>query len=322
MTQAPPLRRYRGFMADSERWRRFAFRDDDVVITTPSKCGTSWMQAIVGMLLLDRVDLGAPIGHLSPWLDMQIYTDDDVLGRLERQAHRRFIKTHTPLDGIPWHASVTYIAVIRHPLDVALSDRDHAENMRTDHAVDLRIAASGQVDPGVVLPEAGPQDRGDYLRWFIDNDNQPVGSGPYGLADYCQQILTYWEARESPNVHLFHYADLWTSLADEMRRTAAALGVPVVEERWPALVDAAGLDSMRARAAVTAPNADHDLWRSPGAFFRVGGTRDWAALLDGNDVGHFHERLHELAGGSSEWVLRGRAALGKTALGRPAAPNS
>jgi hypothetical protein len=43
MPDAPPLRRYRGFMADSDRWRRFAFRDGDIVITTPSKCGTTWM---------------------------------------------------------------------------------------------------------------------------------------------------------------------------------------------------------------------------------------------------------------------------------------
>jgi len=314
VTQTPQLRRYRGFMADSDRWRRFTFRRDDVVITTPSKCGTSWMQTIVGMLLLDRIDLGAPISQLSPWLDMQIHTDDEVFDRLERQTHRRFIKTHTPLDGVPRHESVTYIAVIRHPLDVALSDRDHGENMQTDVAVDLRIAASGQVDPEVVLPEEGPQDPGEYLRWFIDNNNQPTGSGPYGLADYCQQILTYWDARQSPNVHLFHYADLWASLDAEMRRVAAALGVPIDEERWPAFVDAARLDSMRSRARVTAPEADHEIWRSPEAFFRVGGIREWASLMTEDDFGHFHDRLRELAGDAADWILRGRAGLGKVAL--------
>lgn len=299
-------------MADSERWRRFRFRDDDVVITTPSKCGTSWMQTIVGMLLLDRVDLGAPIGRLSPWLDMQIHTDEEVFDLLDRQAHRRFIKTHTPLDGVPQHESATYVALIRHPLDVALSDRDHGENQLTEVAADLRIAASGQLDPAVPLPERGPQDPGDYLRWFIDNDNQPTGSGPYGLADYCQQVLTYWHARTSPNVHLFHYSDLWTSLDEEMRRVAAALHVPVIEERWNAFVDAAHMDSMRSRASVTAPDADLGIWRSPEAFFRMGGTRDWASLLDEGDIDHFHRRVRELAGDAAAWILRGRAGLEQT----------
>src|SRR6185436_341969 len=118
----------------------FAFRPDDVVISTPSKCGTTWMQAIVGMLLLDRTDLGAPISTLSPWLDMLVRSDEDVFGLLDAQTHRRFVKTHTPLDGIPRHPSVTYIVVIRHPLDVALSDADHFANERAERLVELRNA--------------------------------------------------------------------------------------------------------------------------------------------------------------------------------------
>ena len=94
------MRRYQGFMADSARWERFRLRDDDVIITTPSKCGTTWMQTIVGMLLRDSVDL-PPIGTISPWLDMQIRTEEEIFGLLDAQTGRRFIKTHTPLDGLP-----------------------------------------------------------------------------------------------------------------------------------------------------------------------------------------------------------------------------
>lgn len=295
-------------MADSARWERFTMRPDDVIISTPAKCGTTWMQTIVGMLLFDRVDLGAPISTISPWLDMLIHTDDEVLGLLDRQTHRRFIKTHTPIDGVPRHPSVTYIAVIRHPLDVALSDRDHDANMRIEHIVDLRVDASGPVDPSVVTIEP-PEEPGEFLRWFIDNDVQPTGSGPNGLADYCQQVRTYWDARRDPNVHLFHYADLWRDLDGEMRRVAALLGVPIDGERWPMFVEAAGLTSMRARAAATAPNADAGIWESPERFFRAGGTRDWASLLDAGDIAHFDDRLRELAGDAERWVLEGRTAL-------------
>jgi aryl sulfotransferase len=305
-----PLRRYRGFMADSARWERFSFRPDDVVISTPSKCGTTWMQAIVEMLVLDRVELGAPIATISPWLDMLIHTDDEVFGLLQEQTHRRVIKTHTPLDGVPRLPSVTYICLIRHPLDVAMSDRDHHDNMRTEHAIALRIAASGPVDRDIRPLEEAPDEPSEYLRWFIDNDVEPTGSGPYGLADYCSQIRTYWDAREDPNIHLFHYADLWNDRDREMRRVAAILGVPIDEERWPLFVEAAGLSSMRSRADETAPNAHSGIWSSPERFFRVGGTRGWASLLDTVDIAHFQARLRELAGDATDWVLQGRAALG------------
>ncbi len=294
---------------DSQRWERFVFRSDDVVISTPAKCGTTWMQTIVGMLVLDRVDLGAPNDTISPWLDMLIYTDEDMFRLLEEQRHRRFIKTHTPLDGLPRLPSVAYITMIRHPLDVALSYRDHDENLDLEHLQALRTTASGPGETEDSLFEDEPEAPDAYLRWFIDNDIEPRGNGPYGLADYCNQIRTYWDARGEPNVHLFHYTDLWNDREGEMRRVATVLGVTVAEERWPAFVEAAGLHSMRSRAADAAPGVQDRFWRSLEQFFRVGGTRDWASLLDDRDITHFNERLRDLAGEASDWVLRGRVAL-------------
>ena len=303
------MRRYRGFIADSARWERFAFRPDDVIISTPSKCGTTWMQHIVGMVLLDRPDLGAQISSLSPWLDMLIRTDDEVFGLLESQRHRRFIKTHTPLDGVPRLPSVTYITVIRHPLDVAMSNLDHSDNERFDRLVELRAAAVGSEAPPAGTLDDAPEEPHAYLRWFIDNDVEPTGSGPYGLADFSNQALSYWNARLEPNVHLFHYADLWIDRDREVRSVAAAVGVNVDEDRWPSFVEAAGIESMRARADDTAPEVAAGIWRSPERFFRVGGTRDWASLLDARDLAHFDDRLRELVGDATDWVLRGRVAL-------------
>jgi aryl sulfotransferase len=302
------VRHYHGVFADSARWQRFRLRPGDVVITTPSKSGTTWMQAIVGMLLHDTTDLDIPIAELSPWLDMKLRTEDEVFRLLDEQSGRRFIKTHTPLDGLPRRDDVTYIAVVRHPLDIALSDRDHAENMDAEQAFSLLRSASGE--PERWHREDAPEDPVEYLRWFVDNTIESTGSGPYGLADYANQVRTYWDAREAPNVRLFHYADLWTHLDDEMRRVAAALEVSVDEERWPEFVEAATLDRMRSRAALTAPEAHMGIWRSPERFFRVGGTRDWRSLLSDANLRHFHDRMRQLTDGAAEWALRGRGALG------------
>ena len=43
--------RYRSHVYDSSRWEGFAFRADDVVISTPAKCGTTWMQQMIGQML-------------------------------------------------------------------------------------------------------------------------------------------------------------------------------------------------------------------------------------------------------------------------------
>jgi hypothetical protein len=295
-------------MPDNARWDRFEFRPDAVVISTPSKCGPTWMQTIVGMLLLGRVNLGAPISTISPWLDMLIRSDDEVFGLLSKQTHRRFIKTHTPVDGVPRFDSVTYITVARHPLDVALSDRDHGQNMRRDRAESLRVAAAGQPVPEV-RKAAAPEGAVEFLRWFVDNEEGPTGSGPNGLDDYCQQIRTYWDAREASNVHLFHYADMWSDLDTEMRRVASALQVEPDENQWADFVAAAGLSSMRSRADETAPDAHLGIWESPRTFFRRGGTRDWDSVLTAEDVAHFDQRMDTLAGDAAAWAKSGWAAL-------------
>jgi hypothetical protein len=301
------MRHYHGFIADSNRWQRFKMRDDDVVITTPSKSGTTWMQTIVGMLLRQTTDL-PQIGTISPWIDMQIRHEEEVFGLLEAQTTRRFVKTHTPFDGLPYHPSVTYIAVIRHPLDVALSDRDHGLNMKRDETVALREAVAGQYEPPPDWEDA-PDDEVPFLRWFITNNRPPTGSGPNGLDDYCQQVRTYWDVRTLPNVHLFHYQDMWNDLDAEMRRVAAALGVAIDEVSWARYVDAATLNSMRARALKAAPDAHLDIWKSPGDFFRSGGTRDWGQLLTPDEIARFDERLRDLAGDAYDWITRGKAAL-------------
>ena len=136
-----------------------------------------------------------------------------------------------------------------------------------------------------------------------------MGSGPNSLDDYCQQISTYWAARSEPNVHLFHYTDLWNDLDTEMRRVAAVLGVVPDEERWPEFVDAATLRSMRSRAVTTAPEGHMGIWESAEKFFKVGGTRNWGALLTEEDIAHFDERMDEMAGHAAPWAKFGQTAI-------------
>ena len=50
---------------------------------------------------------------------------DEVLNRLEAQQHRRFIKSHLPLDGLPCFPQVKYIIVGRDARDVAMSMWNH-----------------------------------------------------------------------------------------------------------------------------------------------------------------------------------------------------
>lgn len=298
------MRRYLGSVSDNARWDQVALRDDDVIITAPTKSGTTWMQTIVGMLLFGSVRLPGSIGDLSPWVDMVTRPIDEVNARLAAQTHRRFLKTHTPLDGLPWRPSVSDIAIVRHPLDVAMSARDHHRNI--DGARVRALVEEIAPETAERWSDDGePEDDAGYLRWWIDRTQDGWDDGSGGLAELVRQVETYWQARERPNVALVHYDDLWTDLDSQMRALAGHLGVTVEEEEWPALVNAARLDSMKRRASDSVPETDLSIWSDPARFFHSGGRRSWGELLDQKDLDHYEKRLRALADPDmADWLSR------------------
>jgi aryl sulfotransferase len=82
-------RRYRSVVADSARWDGFAFRDGDIVISTPPKSGTTWTQMLVALLIFGSPEFPRPLSEISLWLDMQLASRDDVFARLEQQTQCR-----------------------------------------------------------------------------------------------------------------------------------------------------------------------------------------------------------------------------------------
>src|SRR5687768_13082539 len=91
---------YVGFRTDTNCWGSFKVREDDVFICTPPKCGTTWTRAICAFLILDTLKLDGNLTTISPWIDTKLGSLEARLKILEAQTHRRFLMTHTPLDGI------------------------------------------------------------------------------------------------------------------------------------------------------------------------------------------------------------------------------
>src|SRR5204862_6945854 len=56
---------------DSTVWNEFRFRDDDIIVATYAKSGTTWTQQIVGQLIYKGADQ-VPVSQLSPWLDLRL----------------------------------------------------------------------------------------------------------------------------------------------------------------------------------------------------------------------------------------------------------
>jgi len=73
------VQRYQMMMSDSALWTGFPFRDDDVVISPPAKCGTSWMQMLCALLVFNSTRFPLRLTEISPWLDAITYDFAETL---------------------------------------------------------------------------------------------------------------------------------------------------------------------------------------------------------------------------------------------------
>ncbi|MDG4779442.1 sulfotransferase domain-containing protein [Micromonospora sp. WMMD961] len=279
-----PTHRYRSDDEDSGRWAGFPFRDGDIVISTRSKSGTTWMQMICALLVLGTAELPAPLNVLSPWLDWLAEPRDVVFDKLAAQSHRRFIKTHTPLDGVPLDPRVHYVVVARHPLDMAVSLYHQAGNLDRVRLAEL----TGQPAPAGPTQERVPVEQ--WLRSWVEQEADPRAELD-SLPGVMLHLNDAWARRREPNVELVHYDDLVTDLGAEMRRLADRWDLP---RPGPELVEAATFGRMRERADRLAPDTLGVL-RDRRAFFRQGGSGQGRALLNAEAHARYEQRVAALA---------------------------
>jgi hypothetical protein len=299
------MKRYKQIMFDNARWDGFELRPDDIIISTPAKCGTTWTQMICALLIFQTTTFDRPLDVISPWMDMMTRSRDDIVTDLDAQTHRRFIKSHTPYDGLPHHTDVTYICVGRDPRDVFMSWDNHVSNMDIVAVITARQNAVG-LDDITEIPPMPPELEIDRFKAWLD---APVtdenGMTEIGLGLNMHHLATFWDERDDPNIVLLHYADLAADLEGEMRKLAARLGIEVPEELWPELVAAASFENMREHADVIAPETTSAIWQENRRFFNKGTSGQWQQLLGDAELELYFERVNELGRpGLVAWVHR------------------
>jgi aryl sulfotransferase len=277
---------YVNFREDSTRWSALPMRPVDIVITAPAKAGTTWLQIICALLVFRTADLPASLAELSPWPDSRLTAAEEMAARLQAQRHRRFLKTHVPLDGLPHENGIRYLVGARDPLDIAVSFYHQQRNF------DAAKAGLGTPPPLPPLTE--------WLAAWIRQDADDVRQQVVSLPGVLHHITRSWQRRHHPDVLLVRYADLTTDLPGQMRRIAAHLNITVPEDRWSELVEAATFDRVKQRADRYAPAGP---LRDRSAFFRQGTNGSGAAVLGDDDLAAYERRLEQLVpAGLREWL--------------------
>lgn len=279
---------------DSTIWNDFRFRHDDIVISTYAKSGTTWMQQIIAQLLFNGAE-GLEVAEMSPWIDLRVPPKEVKLPAVEAQTHRRFLKTHLPVDALVFSDKAKYIYIGRDGRDVVWSLYNHHLNANAAW-YDALNNAPGRVGPPIDPPCA---EIDQYFRDWLKKDGFPFWS-------LWENVRTWWAVRNLPNVLMVHFANLKTDMPAEIRRIAEFIGAPIDESQWQTILRQCSFDYMKANATKSVPLGGAFWDGGAETFINKGTNGRWRDVLSVEDVNAYEQRaIAELGVDCSHWLATG-----------------
>lgn len=276
---------------DSTAWNDFQFRPDDIIIATYAKSGTTWTQQIVAQMMFNG-DPELAVAEMSPWLDLRVPPKEVKLPLVEAQTHRRILKTHLPVDALVYSPKAKYIYIGRDGRDVLWSMYNHHANANEAYYEALNNTP-GRVGPPLAPP---PADVRQYWRDWMDKDGYPFWS-------FWENIRSWWQIRELPNLLLVHFNDLKRDMQGEMRRIARFLEIPIDESRWPDIVEYCSFDWMKKNATKSVPLGGAFWDGGAQTFINKGVNGRWTDTLTAADSAEYEARaVSELGPECARWL--------------------
>ncbi|XP_068102656.1 sulfotransferase 1 family member D1-like [Hyperolius riggenbachi] len=244
----------------AENWEnvlRFQAREDDVMINTYPKSGTTWMSEIVDQLFnagdTKKTDRGA-IFERVPFLEFAVPDMPSTTQTLDNMKNRRVIKSHLPVELVPksfWEKNSKIIYVARNAKDLLVSYY-HFHRMAIVHP-----------DPGTFE---------EFIQTFME--------GPISFGLWSDHVKGWWKIRHQKNVLYLFYEDMLEDLKREIGKVVKFLEMDLPDDILEKISQHTTFKAMKKNKMtnyVTCPTTVMDHTISP--FMRKGICGDWKDQL-------------------------------------------
>ena len=295
---------------DSRRWDGYVPRPDDIIVATYPKCGTTWTQRIVDLLIFQSP---APrrFSEASPWIDATFFRPiEEDLATIAAQTHRRYVKSHMPLDAFPVYEGVKVIHTARDGRDACASMHNHMLGFRPEMGARIAANASAQGAPPPARLQTPEDPRDFFLQWMTTAEagvNDPAGELPF-----CEFEQTYWRQRRQPWLLMVHFNDLKADLVGEMRRIAAFLGIETPEPLLAKLAAAARFETMKRQGDEMLPQLHTVFDKGAERFINKGENGRWKDFLTDADLARYDALVKaRLSPAHAAWIAGGRRVAGE-----------
>ncbi len=216
----------------------------DIFVASYPKCGTTWLQYIVYLLVRGR-----PLGADESLTDRFPHLEEVGAESVAAMEQPRLIKTHLTLESTPFAAAARYLVITRNPFDCAVSFYHHTRGFPRHYDF-----AEGSF--------------ADFFECYL--------AGEVDFGDYFDHLVSWEAATDRDNVLAFTYESLRADTAAMVRRIAAFLGGQAERnvatgEQLASLIRESSLESMqRNQQRWSSKRPD---WAQP--FVRKGSVGGW-----------------------------------------------
>lgn len=251
---------------DSTVWNDLTFREDDIVISTYAKAERHGCNR--SLLIYFEGDPDLAVAEMSPWVDLRIPPKEVKLPMIERQVHRRFMKTHLSVDALRFSREARYIYIARDGRDVVWSLYNHHVNANQKW-YDALNDSPGRVGSPI---ERQPEDIRKSWKDWLHKDG-------FAFWSFCDNVRSWWEVRDLPNVVMVHYSVLKRDMPSKIRSIAGFLDLPVNESRWESILEYCSFEWMKENATKSVPLGGAFWDAGAQTFIHTGVSRRWESTL-------------------------------------------
>jgi len=251
-----------------ESGQRYRAAAGDVFVASYPKCGTTWTQYIVYLL----VNAGRPLAAEQRLEDVFPHLEEVGAEAVRALPQPRLVKTHLVYERTPWNAAAKYIYVARNPFDCAVSFYHHTRGFVRHYDF-----AAGTWDT--------------FFECFV--------RGEVDFGDYFDHLLSWWPQRAAANALFLTYERMLEAPAAAVRALAVFLGGRAAElardeQRLDAVVRASGFEHM---------SRDQARWSSARpadmpAFVRKGTVGDWRNQFSAEQARRLAEKFRARTAGT------------------------
>ena len=297
---------YQNHHLDSTRWEHIDLRPGDIVISTAYKAGTTLAQTIVGNLIFWDRERPDVLLSASPWIEMRRNPIEEVRATIESQRHRRFLKSHVGLDGIPYQEDVQYLYIGRDPRDVFMSLWNHYSNHAPGFVETLNAVPGRVGDP---FPPCPDEIRELWRQWITRGWFEWESDG-YPYWSLLHHARSWWDYRHLPNILCVHYGDLLADLEGGIRRIADFLGIEHPDEAFRKITEACRFETVKKDADRVTGDMSWGFKNGNQTFFYKGTNGRWEGVLTEEDLDLYRQAMQKLPLDLARWLEEGGTATG------------